>query len=263
MAEVTILGTLQGGRAFQGMAHFCVFEIATGSGGWSLISGDKSGQTQLAEVDEGHFACWSHPVAVQFGASTLEDWPAAVVQVWAQDELRRNAIVGYGTARIPMKPGLHSIDIPTWIPEDASSTWSRLGHWLLGAPTVLDDTSVAGAAGGARSELVARSSGTVSLEVTVVVKSLAERGVYTGVAAERMPPPRLAGKRSQQDLQSSMAQTVRSSVADVVQAARRAAGKPPMPRRTRRPGELPPLRPQAEDAVSAQVPSDTAGSDVR
>lgn len=105
---VTILGTLQGGRAFQGMAHFCVFEIATGSGGWSLISGDKSGQTQLAEVDEGHFACWSHPVAVQFGASTLEDWPAAVVQVWAQDELRRNAI-GATRCALPCRTATHAL----------------------------------------------------------------------------------------------------------------------------------------------------------
>ena len=86
------MGTIHGGRDFPGVNHFAVFELATGSGAWSILAGDKAGQTQMAEVDDSSYACWSHPMAVQFAASSLEDWPALVVQVWSQTEHRANAI---------------------------------------------------------------------------------------------------------------------------------------------------------------------------
>lgn len=123
--------------------------------------------------------------------------------------------VGYGSACIPMKPGIHSLEIPTWIPETTASSTQRTGHATLGATSVLDDDSIAGSTGGSRSSIVARSSGSVFLELTVVVRGLLERGIYTGVSSEKPPVPLWASSATAQELQDRGKTTVRKSVEQV------------------------------------------------
>lgn len=89
---VTLLGTLHGGRDFQGASHFCVYEVATGHAAWSLTEGSTHGQTQLAEVSDGLYSNWSHPVELQLTCGTVEAWPRFVVQVWSQDEFKSNSV---------------------------------------------------------------------------------------------------------------------------------------------------------------------------
>jgi hypothetical protein len=114
-----------------------------------------------------------------------------------------------------MKPGIHSIEIPTWVPETTESSVQRTGHSLLGATSVLADDSVAGSTGGARSSIVARSSGSVYLEMTVVVRGLFERGIYTGVHSEKPPVQLAAQAQTLQQIQDNAKSTVRKSVEQV------------------------------------------------
>ncbi len=114
-----------------------------------------------------------------------------------------------------MKAGIHSLEVPTWIPETTDGSMQRFGHATLSATSVLEDDSVAGSTGGSRSSIVARSSGSVFLELTVVVRGLFERGVYTGVTSEKPPVPLWAISATTQELQDRGKATVRKSVEQV------------------------------------------------
>jgi len=111
-----------------------------------------------------------------------------------------------------MKPGIHSLEIPTWVPETTASSVQRTGHATLSATSVLDDDSIAGSTGGSRSSIVARSSGSVFVELTVIVRGLFERGVYTGVTSEKPPVPLWTSTATPQELQDRGKTTVRKSV---------------------------------------------------
>jgi hypothetical protein len=69
-----------------------VYEVSTGHAAWAITEGSTHGQTQLAELDDSLYSNWAHPVEVQMTCGTIEAWPRFVVQVWTQDEFKRNSI---------------------------------------------------------------------------------------------------------------------------------------------------------------------------
>jgi hypothetical protein len=91
------------------------------------------------QLDGSGSMLWAHPIDLHYTCSTLAGWPQLVVAVWQQDQYGRNEIgelhvpltfpigwysgwlivstAGYGTARIPPTPGVHSIEVVTWRPE--------------------------------------------------------------------------------------------------------------------------------------------------
>lgn len=61
MAEVHIIGRLQGGSGFPSNSLFCKWSFVAG-GPWLLLEGHADGQTQVDTPADGRAAKWSHPL---------------------------------------------------------------------------------------------------------------------------------------------------------------------------------------------------------
>lgn len=61
MAEVHIIGRLDGGSGFPQSSLFCKWSIVAGTP-WLLLEGHADGQTQVDNPADGTTAKWSHPI---------------------------------------------------------------------------------------------------------------------------------------------------------------------------------------------------------
>ena len=80
MAEVHIIGTLDGGEGFSSpnLSCKCSFEVG---GAWKLLEGLRDGQTQVDHpIDEGR-AHWAHPIDLHYAIKGIQGWPKLSVQV--------------------------------------------------------------------------------------------------------------------------------------------------------------------------------------
>jgi len=131
MAEVHIIGEIASASGFNHSSLFCKWGIHTG-GAWKLLSGLREGQTQVDEPATGEEANFCHPVDIHFATRGLQGWPKVWVQVFHQDSLGRNELVGYGFSHIPTSAGCHKIEIATWKPSGSLGD-SLSQHFLGGA----------------------------------------------------------------------------------------------------------------------------------
>lgn len=58
-------------------------------------------------------------------------WPKLILQVNCIDAVGRSWAVGYGCCNIPSVPGLHSLEVPCWIPTPTTLT-DRIRQYFLG-----------------------------------------------------------------------------------------------------------------------------------
>jgi B9 domain-containing protein 2 len=197
---VSIVGTLRGASFLPvgASAAFCRWHLQAGPG-WTLTGGVSSGQTQLAEVDRSAggwgvpplsltgecyeagagagAAQWEHPIDAHYRCASLSGWPQLVVTVWTQDDLSRNEVAGYGAARVPPAPGVHTVELATWRPEGTWLQELRVAYLGSGLPQLEDERPVWDPAAKARSGLCTATAATVEAELQVLAKGFAEQGV--------------------------------------------------------------------------------------
>jgi B9 domain-containing protein 2 len=196
---VNILGSLRGASFLPGSSHasFCRWRLVAGPA-WSLLEGSSAGQTQAALVDRslatgllGSFpgeafepsagsaaVLWEHPLDARLSCSALAGWPQLLVTVWSQDELQRSEIIGYGCARVPVAPGEHVLEIATWRPEGSWLQELRAAFLGGGVPQLTDISLVYDPSQlGGRHGLCTTTSAAVEVQLQVLVRGFAERGV--------------------------------------------------------------------------------------
>lgn len=201
MAELHLVGAIKSASFLpsSAAAAFCRFRFVAGNG-WTLLDGHAGGQSQTAQVDRslggggviasftgeayapaaGSASCvWEQPVDVHFSASTLTGWPQLAVTVWAQTELQQNEIIGYGVVRVPVAPGEHTLEIATWRPEGSFLQELRASFLGAGVPSLTDTTMVFDPAAGSRHAIASVTSATVTVELQVLQRGFAERGIAT------------------------------------------------------------------------------------
>jgi len=101
------------------------------------------------------------------------------VEVWSRDEGETNVLAGYGFCNVPSTPGVHQVDIVTWVP---AGTWhERLSRFFLGTKPQLKDSEVVSVTspGEGRFGLKTQSSGIVYVQFEILMTSLAAYGVIT------------------------------------------------------------------------------------
>ncbi len=71
MAEVHVIGTIEGASGFPNQSLFCKWGIHTG-GAWKVLAGVREGQTQVDNPQNEDRAVWSHPVDIHFATKGLQ-----------------------------------------------------------------------------------------------------------------------------------------------------------------------------------------------
>jgi len=189
MPEVHFIGEAIGGAGFGRFAQFCKFKFAFGNGkdnsdmkGWSLLSGQGDGQTQVSMPNRtdtsSDQAVWSHPIDAHYLAGDVSNWPKLFVEVWREDSYGRWIIAGYGSCWIPPSAGEKSITIPTWVPE--GDGWQSLTTKFLGSTPQLENPEMVYASNMDKYNFVTRTSGTVTFRLNTVGKGFAEAGIDLG-----------------------------------------------------------------------------------
>jgi B9 domain-containing protein 2 len=97
MAEVHILGTLEGASEFPNATLCCKWSAVTGEG-WSLLEGHASGQTHVDTPLDPSMTIWNHPIGssdssdLHYNTKSIAGWPKIVVRVFHQDTFGRNIL---------------------------------------------------------------------------------------------------------------------------------------------------------------------------
>ena len=143
---------------------------------WSFLAGDETSQTQHAALDDDGSALWNHPIDVHFAAASMQGWPRIVMQVWELDEYGRSVLSGYGFTHLPTNPGYHELEIRCWRP--SGSLMEELQSFFLGTSSCLvDEQVIFGNAWEKRSQLTTISSGTIKMNIHVLLRFFNEQKV--------------------------------------------------------------------------------------
>ena len=199
---MNITGTLRGASYLPPSTAFafCRWHLQAGPA-WTLLSGARAGHTQAAALSSpagcagspapplsftgeayepaagAAAAVWEHPIDAHFSCAALGGWPQLVVTVWAQDELSRSEVVGYGCARVPAAPGRHVLEVATWRPEGTWAQEMRAAFLGSGLPQLEDAGCVWDPAGAPRSGLCSATGAVVEVELQVMARGFGELGV--------------------------------------------------------------------------------------
>lgn len=173
MAEVHVIGELNGGSGFPSQRLFCKWGISYG-GAWKVIAGLQDGQTQVDLPGIGEFAHWSHPIDLHLATKGIQGWPKLYFQVWHHDRFGRDELYSYGFCHVPTSPGFHSISCPTWRPH--GTVCEEIGRFFLGGgPQLRALDSVH--SGADRFRLQTTTMGLVHLELNVILRYFDKFGV--------------------------------------------------------------------------------------
>jgi B9 domain-containing protein 2 len=187
--EVFIVGEIEsgtgfvgGGAAGTGSSGACVkWRLDTGPT-WELLGGYSEGQSHVdfpssAVTESGSPECvWCHPIDLHLSCKGLAEWPRLLLQVWKMDEHGRLDLSGYAFVHVPAQPGHHSLSVPTWRP--MGSLHEEVAAFFLGGTPQLRDVNVLFTkAWSDRCRLNTSSSGTIRLNLDVVLRHFQENQV--------------------------------------------------------------------------------------
>ncbi|KAI9139035.1 B9 domain-containing protein 1 [Paraphysoderma sedebokerense] len=177
---------------------------------WSVISGIEQTITQLSRSSPSHALgtaistssittlthpdtiVWNCPLEIAFKSTNIFKWPQIVVSVYGLDGLGRDVIRGYGSVRLPITSGLHTLYVPLFVPI-ATSPFNQFISWITGRlPEFIDSKFVARSEG--REVTRVQSSGTVKIVVNVVTKDMEKFG-YTVSNSNTWYPRMGSGQR--------------------------------------------------------------------
>eukprot|EP00658_Telonema_sp_P-2_P019948 TRINITY_DN17846_c0_g1_i2.p1 TRINITY_DN17846_c0_g1~~TRINITY_DN17846_c0_g1_i2.p1 ORF type:complete len:351 (-),score=66.06 TRINITY_DN17846_c0_g1_i2:97-1026(-) len=143
--HVHMIGEVERGTGF-GVGSFVKWTVVTGDR-WELVrgvDGGRSFQDATIESQDGYQgSIWEHPIDIYYAVSQHDrrgGWPKLLVQVFTCDFYGREELAGYGMCQIPLVPGTHELEIPTWIPTGAPND---VQTEVLGCPVqLMDDYAV-------------------------------------------------------------------------------------------------------------------------
>ena len=114
-------------------------------------------------------AIWCHPIDVHFCQGAVQGWPRLLFQVLQLNDVGRNEAVGYGFVHIPSAPGCFELECPTWRP--IGSLQEEISAFFIGGqPQLATDNVIFNTAWDDRSRIKSQSSGTVHVQVDVVLR---------------------------------------------------------------------------------------------
>ncbi|KAL0216418.1 hypothetical protein P9112_008602 [Eukaryota sp. TZLM1-RC] len=137
MAEVFLIGNIQGTSSLKGNYCSCQFSLHLGNN-WELVEGATEGRTQMAKLHEGS-SIWQHPIDIHLAAHTFADWPKLLFRVYCRDFFETDGFAGYGLLQVPSHAGHHKLDVPLWRPE--GSFKHKLEGTLLGGHPEFEKTN--------------------------------------------------------------------------------------------------------------------------
>eukprot|EP00047_Mylnosiga_fluctuans_P006538 m.247560 g.247560 ORF g.247560 m.247560 type:complete len:176 (-) comp15424_c0_seq1:25-552(-) len=175
MAELHIIGALQGGTRFPAASLFCKWQMVFGPA-WRCVEGALHGQTQVDEPQDGETAKWGHPIDIHLASKGLQGWPKISVEVWHYDMFGRCELYGYGFCHVPTTPGMHELECVCWRP--AGSVMDEAKAFFIGGGPQLVSSSIVHS-GADRSRLRTVSAGVVKLRLGVIARNFARFGVET------------------------------------------------------------------------------------
>ncbi|MFH4984725.1 hypothetical protein AB6A40_011434 [Gnathostoma spinigerum] len=108
MAEVYVIGEITSGEGFPDCRLSCRWRLSVG-GGWKVIEGERSSQTQTDLPDFSDCAQFSHPIDIHLKTKTIQGWPKLHLQVWHCDEFGRSEVYAYGSVFLPGTVGEHEV----------------------------------------------------------------------------------------------------------------------------------------------------------
>jgi len=167
--DVHIIGEIKGTSGITLPNLSCHFKVLvdTTNDGWIRKEGEDDNYTQICAEE---LITWSHPLDLSFSTTSVEAWPLVYLEVWTQNELKRNDIVGYGICPVPSVPGEYEdLDAVIWRPY--GSPCERLRATFLGGwPQLLDPEAVLlGATAAGSVDFKTETMGRVHLSLHVMV----------------------------------------------------------------------------------------------
>ncbi|KRX38047.1 B9 domain-containing protein 2 [Trichinella nativa] len=139
MAELHVIGEILDAVGFAEDGLSCVWALKYG-GGWRVLEGSMSGQTQIAFSSASINATFAHPIDIHLCTKSIQGWPKLQFHVWSSDSVGRMRIAGYGFCHVPTFPGEHMIECAMWRP--LGSAEQELRRWVLGSGIQVVDTDV-------------------------------------------------------------------------------------------------------------------------
>lgn len=113
MAELYLIGQILDAQDFEEPNLFCKWSIQTGPH-WKLIEGNPEGETSIDRNRFENKSIFSSPIDVHFALRSIQGWPKLHVEIYSVTPFDRYYPVGFGFAHIPIRPGQHCIEVPTW-----------------------------------------------------------------------------------------------------------------------------------------------------
>lgn len=139
MAQVHIIGQIEGATEFSKSDLFCVWKFEVGDT-WTEINGVFSGQTQVDQKgSDGQFV-FGHPIDVSYSTTTCIGWPKLVIEIWFQDGYGRNDFAGYSVVQIPTATGSYDLEVHCWRP--VGKLLEQIKEGLIGGYMQVKDKSL-------------------------------------------------------------------------------------------------------------------------
>ncbi|KAI8818193.1 B9 domain-containing protein 1 [Fimicolochytrium jonesii] len=149
---------------------------------WAVVAGVEEGITQqslsnlfFSRGDPRKAGCvWNFPIDLAFKSTNAYGWPQMLMTVYGPDLLGRDVVRGYGVVRVPRVPGIHTLEVPMFVPL-ASTTLNGFLSWASGRlPEFRDVRFIAGNEG--REVTTVRSQGIVKVTLNVGTKDMERFG---------------------------------------------------------------------------------------
>ena len=177
--ELHVLGEISGGTGFP--KGVCLKFIVDYGEMWRKMAGQAEGQTHVDyPIDDCEMVVWSHPVDLHFSASSVQGWPRLLMQVWSIDSHGVGELVSYGFCNVPTSPGFHRVDCRTWRPRSTDA--EEIRRFYVGDnPRIAKEhfDILFGKAWAQRNALETVGSGTIHLELDIILKNFESEGVET------------------------------------------------------------------------------------
>ncbi|XP_057375462.1 B9 domain-containing protein 2-like [Daphnia carinata] len=173
MAELHLIGQIIGGTEFSDKSIFCRWQLSSGNN-WRVLEGATEGQTQLDTPQIGSLTNWNHPLDVHWATRGLQGWPQIHLQIYHLDGYSRTNLIGYASASIPTRPGIHYVDAPAWRPL-GTFTEELMRHFIGGGIELTDADRIQN--GADRSRLKTEAAGKVHLEIGLIFRDFKKFGI--------------------------------------------------------------------------------------
>lgn len=168
--EIHFMGEIRKGREFENSncSITCKWSIDWGQT-WSLLAGEKEGQSQFAFPSTNGDCIWNHPIDVHFTTANMKGWPRILLQIWNLDAYGRTNLLGYAFTHLPSSHGMHVIKLSCWRPKGTLGE-EIMNHFLGTSIHLNRDSLIFDEASENRKRLVTIPTGQVELHLHTIAR---------------------------------------------------------------------------------------------